>query len=109
MDDNQPDLFGAIAERDEALRRVGSGSWSDFALEELRALQGLMGTAEDFRLMISPIVGKPHHHNAWGALIKKAVSAGVLVPTGQHRQMRTKRSHARQTPVYRVAHTRPKT
>jgi hypothetical protein len=92
--------------RDDALARVGggAGSW----MGEARALAGHLlppgweGTGEDLRLALTEAgLRAPHHHNAWGALVLGLVARGLLARTGQMRGMRTARSHARRTAVYR--------
>jgi hypothetical protein len=46
---------------------------------------------------------KPHHHNAWGAMIKTLVKEGYLeVIDGKFEAMQAKGSHARKTQVYRT-------
>jgi hypothetical protein len=98
----QLDLMAALAERDLALDKVSdrAGPWIDRAMRGLAALPlGWQGTGESIRLALP--VEPPHHHNAWGAVIKKALDRGLLTPTGKFEHMRTKKSHARKTPVYR--------
>ena len=101
----QADLFAsARAERDAALDRVArhSGSWFDVAAATVAALpRDWTGTGEDLRLLLAPHIGAPHSRNAWGALVAHALRAGDLVRTGIRRPMRTAKSHARQTDVYR--------
>lgn len=101
----QQDLFGAVQARDNALNQVSgnTGKWMHKALvavSDLRA--GVDLTGEDIRLRVADRVGNPHHHNAWGALIKAAIKADLITPTGKHRAMQTVRSHARRTPVYYI-------
>ncbi len=60
-------------------------------------------TGEDVRDYLTRLYIAPHHSNAWGALIAKAVRDNLLVPTGERRAMRGPRSHARRTDVYRTA------
>lgn len=96
----QLDLEDAIKERDAALASVAAnaGSWMERGLEAIGALpKSFTGTAEEIRLEIK--VPPPHHHNAWGALIRVAVKRGLLAEIGMG-QMKTKRSHARRTPLY---------
>ena len=58
---------------------------------------------EDLRaVLLEAGLPEPRHPNAWGGLINTAVRKGWMMPTGAHRPMRLPRSHARQTPVYRV-------
>lgn len=99
------DLFGdALHARDDALAQVSfnAGDWMIHARARVAALPfGWTGTAEDIRvLLMNNGLPAPHHHNAWGALIKSCVPR-FLVPTGETRNMATRRSHARRTPVYR--------
>ena len=105
MKTNQQDLFEAKQARDEALKRVenNSGDWLGKALREIGLLPGgreMIG--EDIRIAIHEKVGAPHHHNAWGAVIKSAVSRKLLIPTDKYRHMKTKKSHARASRVYLV-------
>jgi hypothetical protein len=96
----QAELF-----RDEAIERVtqNSGAWMDNAIACVSRLpNGFKYTGEDIRLMLTHEIDEPHHHNAWGALIRHAVRKQLLTPTGKWQKMRTPRSHARQTPIYRV-------
>lgn len=102
---DQQDLFGAKVARDEALNRVGdnTGRWMHKALLAVSNLEsGAHLTGEDIRLQVRDRVGNPHHHNAWGALIKAAIRADLIKPTGKHRAMQTVKSHARRTPVYYI-------
>lgn len=101
------DLFGAVAARDEALAKVAANgnNWRYLALAGIANLPaGYEGTGEDIRIkMLNDGLPPPHHHNAWGEVIKAAVSRAWIVPTGKYRNMRTRKSHARETPVYRRA------
>jgi len=63
---------------------------------------GREGTGEDFRLSCERDGIRPHHANAWGALILSLKRQGHLVETGEWRSMRDSKSHARMTRVYRV-------
>jgi len=58
-------------------------------------------TGEDIRFHCEKNVGAPHHPNAFGALINILIKRKVIVPTGEHRQMKDRSSHARSTPVYK--------
>lgn len=104
----QDDLFehaDAKSERDEALERVemNSGKWSVAARIRVRGIHpGWTGTGEDLRLRLRRDgLPAPHHHNAWGALINTCVKQEWLVWTGELAQMRTAKSHARATKIYR--------
>jgi hypothetical protein len=63
---------------------------------------GDMVTGEDIRLAVSDTIGEPHHHNAWGAMIRYMVGRKMIWATGKYKHMKTRRSHGRMTPVYRV-------
>lgn len=101
----QPDLFGAKAARDAGFASVAknAGGWRPAAIAAIAALpQGYEGTGEDIRLdLLKAGLAEPHHHNAWGEVTKEAIKRGLIHRTGELRNMRTKRSHARATPVYR--------
>lgn len=104
--DDEPDLFAGLAARDEALALVGANSqpWMTQALTTLpRAVPlGFVGIAEDFKgLLLGAGVGPPHHPNAWGALTRCALDAGLLERTGAWEPMKIVSSHARLSPVYR--------
>lgn len=92
--------------RDEGMARVSSNNspWFDRCVIEATLLAKenpeVNFTGEDIRLHCEPRIGSPKHRNAWGALINYLIKAGVIRPTGEHRPMRTKLSHARSTPVY---------
>jgi hypothetical protein len=102
----QPDLFEALLARDEALETVienAGHDWKAKALTLIATMQkGTLATGEDLRLAISEKVGDPHHHNAYGALIMNAVRKGFIAPTGRYVRMKTPKSHARATPLYRI-------
>jgi len=102
----QPDLFGARSARDEALSRVldhAGDDWTGIVLERIRALPlGWSGTAEALRLrLLGEGCPKPPHHNAWGAVIRRAGELDLIMMTGELEAMRTRKSHARRSPVWR--------
>jgi hypothetical protein len=105
-DDDEPDLFSAKSERDKALDSVSAhaGEWMDIARDAMEALpSGSTGTFEEFRLtLVHGGLDKPHHHNAWGSLARICIARGILIFTGVHRNMKTPKSHARKSPVYRL-------
>ena len=100
----QLDLVEAIEARDKALGKVAdkAGDWIDTALAILPHIRhdSAFVTGEDVRLWLEERISKPHHHNAYGALIRIAIRHGILRPTDKWVQMRTKKSHARMTRVY---------
>lgn len=94
---------GARDARDEALRRVAmhSGHYFDLAMCVVISLPtGWTGTGEDLRLICLKSIGKPHHHNVFGALTNSAQRHGLLYDTGKIRQMQEEQSHARKTGVW---------
>lgn len=101
------DLFDYAAskeERDKALKKVTENGmpFSELAMVAMRSFPDPTATGEDVRRHVTRMVGEPHHHNAWGAVIMMGVRRGVLAPTGEYRAMTSKKSHARKTPVYEV-------
>lgn len=94
----------AIEARDEALEQVARNSkaYVETALKLIQegTYMPAYVTGEDVRLAVEAEIGKPHHPNAWGAIINAAVRQRLLFPTGVYRKMRSKRSHARKTPEY---------
>ena|SRR5262245_29766187 len=99
---DQLDLFAARADRAKAMRRVRKNSflWFDLALAHIACLRDWVGTGEDLRLKLMPVLGRPHHPNVWGALIAVALERKYLWRTGRRKAMRSARSHARQIDVY---------
>lgn len=99
---DQPDLFAARTARDAALEQVAenSGVFMQDAYRAILRLPRGRYTGEDIRLNVEGQGISPHHHNAWGALCAKCVRDGVLKPTGAYVPMKTRKSHARRTPVY---------
>lgn len=100
-------LFDALADRDAALTQVGdnaesANSFMSRGLREIDRLPAGEWTGEEVREYLTRLYVAPHHPNAWGALIAKAVRDGLLVTTGERRAMRGPRSHGRRTDVYRV-------
>ena len=110
-----PDLFGykppdetgetARKRRDKALERVTehNATWMERAIERIYLLSpGREVTGEDIRLFVREFTGEPEHHNAYGAMIRIAIARGLIKRTGEYRAMKTPKSHARRTPVYKV-------
>ena len=102
----QRDMFSARRARDDAIESVtrNSADWMQSALVAISKIQrGTEVIGEDIRIMIRDKVGDPHHHNAWGALIKSAIRNGLLIQTDRFRQMKTTKSHARVSRIYRLS------
>ena len=96
--------------RDEGIRVVSehNENWTEQALKyaavwvEDRKHWQWDFTGEEIRFDVTMGIGHPNHPNAWGALINTLIKRKIIVPTGEHRQMKDKTSHARQTPVYKA-------
>jgi len=103
----QADMFilePAKEQKNLAIKQVAenAGAWMDQALSAMRFLsKRRQWTGEDIRLTLEMTVGSPHHHNAWGSLILRAIRDKLIIPTGRYVPMKTGKSHARKTPVYR--------
>lgn len=91
------------ARRDEGIAKVldSNGTWADTAYCAAIQLPKGEYTGEDIRLAITETAGEPSHPNAWGALVNRLVKSEVITATGEYRSMKTAKSHARKTPVYR--------
>lgn len=109
--DTSSQLRLAIEERDKALAKVAgrSSEWIERALSLIPNIRrdGLpharrLVSGEDVRVWLEQRMDPPHHHNAYGALIRTAIKRKILLPTDQFVQMRTKKSHARMTRLYEV-------
>lgn len=110
------DLFGhsdvkdtSAKRRDRALKKVAdnSGDWMGLAMISVRALRNLPGaipesefTVETLKSWIISMCGKPHHHNAWGALMRKALSDKIITDTGRVTKSVALKSHARKISIY---------
>jgi hypothetical protein len=103
------DLFTAAEQaRNQALAVVAgnAGSWMTAAMAaavQCRQSHPWPGgfVAEDLRAqLVKDGLPRPHHHNVWGAFTNQAIKEKLIRKTGQYRNMRGPRSHARSTPVY---------
>ena len=96
----------AKEQRDYSLSKVSANAGDSFRKDAiaciLREWSGREATSEDFRLTCEAQGIVPHHHNAWGGLTMGLKRMGALVETGELRAMKSSRSHARRTMVYRV-------
>lgn len=104
----QTDLFDystAVQQRDAGLKAVqeNNSSWMDRAIRALARLQSGEATGEDIKIALRVEIEPPEHHNAWGALIRTALHQKLLIPTGRFTRCRLPKSHARQTPIYRIS------
>ena len=104
----QTDLFDystAVQQRDAGLKAVqeNNSSWMDRAIRARARLQSGEATGEDIKIALRVEIEPPEHHNAWGALIRTALHQKLLIPTGRFTRCRLPKSHARQTPIYRIS------
>lgn len=98
------DLFQwAETARDLALDKVAfnNAEWFDKVLMLIPSHSLGEFTGEELRQRITPLMGHPSHHNAWGSVIRTAIKRGLIEGTGQYKKMTTVKSHARATAVYR--------
>ena len=106
---HEPDLFELSGEklRDQGIKQVSSNNenWMEQALKVAQLFALCMKrepfTGEDVRYACQWIP-QPKHPNAWGALINTLIKRKIIEPTGEHRPMKDRVSHARSTPVYRA-------
>ena len=101
----QGDLFTGEELRDVGIAVVSANndSWMiEAQLEARRFVMTQHGSfiGEDIRFHVRSKIGEPKHPNAWGALGKRLLDNRVIQPTGGHRAMKDRTSHARQTPIY---------
>lgn len=57
------------------------------------------GIGEDIRKLVTESVGRPHHPNAWGALVNAAIRRKHLARCGEMRAMTAVKSHGRLSPI----------
>jgi hypothetical protein len=92
------DLLASIEAREEGIRRVSREEFQRIGMDTIMALpRGWIGDAQDIRMRV-PV--RPHHYNAWGALILRAIRSGYLEPTGARTPGRLVSTHAHKNPVY---------
>lgn len=84
-------------------------AWKQNALDTIQRLTAFVAscggaefTADDIRDALDACgIGRPHHANAYSAIIRVARSRGWLVPTGRYVPSRRTERHASMIPVYR--------
>ena len=99
-----PDLFTAVEARDAGIKKVSEPEhdWLCAAHNLIRMYPEREATGEDLRIWVEERIGPPHHANVTGAMIMGACRKGIIVKTGEYRQMKRKESRARVNPVYRI-------
>ncbi|KPJ83927.1 MAG: hypothetical protein AMS19_02480 [Gemmatimonas sp. SG8_23] len=106
-----PPIGSVISEGEErknkgterVLRRAREG-WRTRALELLLEVseKSREFTVDDFReLAEDRQIGRPHHVNAWSALVRLGSRRGWFHRTGEFRPSRRAEAHSRMIPVYR--------
>jgi hypothetical protein len=106
----EPDLFSSgKALRDEALDRVSRHAGEKWMAAAVRACldvcddhAGQLASGEMVRHLVEPIVGPGYHPNVWGAVIRRVIKLGGLVPTGRIVAPRDTASHASKKSEYRL-------
>jgi hypothetical protein len=95
----------AKAARDRGLERVTNNNpdWLDQALKLIPRLSRQIGefTGEALRLELEAVLGPIPNPNLMGGIIRTALKRRLIEPTGKRVSMRTQRSHARKTDLYR--------
>jgi hypothetical protein len=98
------DLFGSgPALRDLGIDLVTENNkdWHASAIRIVMSIPvGWRGISEDIRMRVEPLIGRPRHDNAYGALIRSAKSLGLLRCTGNRYPCQRNKSHARMTDEY---------
>jgi len=106
-DGRNSDTGQQLKEKGLKLVRENNENWMDDCVDFTTRWFIINGpsdfTGEDIRNGCEYYVGQPKHPNAWGALINTLIKRKIIVPTGEHRQMKDRSSHARSTPVYKSA------
>ncbi len=107
--EEQGDLFAARVARDEGIALVTehNESWMERCLVQVEHIRRAhykdctTFTAEELRHALSANDDlEPKHPNAWGALTNTLQKRGIIERAG-YGQMKDKRSHARETPLWR--------
>jgi hypothetical protein len=100
------EIDNAVNARDVAIETVLENAGEDWRGAALQLIvtkfRHREATGEDLRLACEADGIVPHHPNAWGAFVMNLCRQGFLEKTGRYQQMKSKKSHARETKVYRV-------
>ena len=95
--------------RDAALRRVMQNAdplWAPNVTKLIKEnFAGQEVLAEEWRLLSEERNLYAHSDKAWGALTNNLVRSGVITKTGRRSRSRSRRSHSREQPIWRVKGT----
>ncbi|NJQ04244.1 hypothetical protein [Streptomyces lonarensis] len=83
--DGTVDLAAARAARDAALDNVADATPDDWATRCQQAIATLAATGRPFQaadLVEQQLVDEPADHHQWGAQLRAAARAGVILPAG---------------------------
>jgi hypothetical protein len=98
------DVKKARSGRDAGMKRVlgRDPQWLDGYYRVVRSIPtGAIVSGEDIRKLATPVIGKPHHSNTWGAASNGALRMGLLSKTGNMVTPKASKSHARAIQEYR--------
>ena len=104
VDDGMDDLFGdrdrkkAREARDDGIKKVldHNEQWRINAMDGYRRMpRGWIGTGEDIRFLLAPVIGFPRHPNGWGGIMNAALRRGWYTPTGKWIAPQSVKSHSR--------------
>jgi hypothetical protein len=104
----QQSLWSARAARDAGIEqtRTKNAEWMERALQMLPAMRHegcVLTTGEGMRIwLLLKGLEEPSSPNAWGAMVRLAMSRGLIRDTGRVVQMVTEKSHARRTPLWEI-------
>jgi hypothetical protein len=104
---DQLELFDdGTGPRDEALRRVMQNAdplWAPNVTKLIKEnFAGQEVLAEEWRLLSEERNLYAHSDKAWGGLTNSLVRSGVITKTGRRSQSRSRRSHSREQPIWKV-------
>jgi hypothetical protein len=92
--------------RDAALKRVMRNAdplWAPNVTKLIKEnFAGQEVLAEEWRLLSEERNLYAHSDKAWGGLTNSLVRSGVITKTGRRSQSRSRRSHSREQPIWKV-------
>lgn len=88
--------------RDQGIKQVeeNAGVWKDLAFDIVCSLPAGEWDGGQINMEVERRIGKPHHPNAYGALIMRARNAKVLYETGRYRRSGKASCHAHKYQIY---------